>query len=59
MVRPGDALRVLPSGRTTTVAQVFVGEGAAASGVAGQSVTLTLGSEVDVSRGDVLAAAGA
>jgi bifunctional enzyme CysN/CysC len=56
-VRPGDALRVLPSGRTSTVARVFSGEGEASSAVAGESVTLTLADEIDVSRGDVLAAA--
>src|SRR5579863_9745289 len=56
-VRRGDSLRVLPSGRTTTVARVFTGEGEASVGVAGQSVTLTLADEIDVSRGDVLAAA--
>ncbi|HSY95399.1 MAG TPA: sulfate adenylyltransferase subunit CysN [Steroidobacteraceae bacterium] len=58
-VRRGDSLRVLPSGRTTTVARVFTGEGEASVGFAGQSVTLTLADEIDVSRGDVLAAAGA
>jgi bifunctional enzyme CysN/CysC len=58
-VRPGDALRVLPSGRTSTVARVLTGEGEASVGVAGQSVTLTLADEMDVSRGDVLCAAGA
>jgi bifunctional enzyme CysN/CysC len=58
-VRRGDSLRVLPSGRTTTVARVFTGEGEASVGLAGQSVTLTLADEIDVSRGDVLASAGA
>jgi bifunctional enzyme CysN/CysC len=58
-VRPGDALRVLPSGRTSRVARVYTGEGDAAAAVAGQSVTLTLADEIDVSRGDVLAAAEA
>jgi bifunctional enzyme CysN/CysC len=57
VVRRGDALRVLPSGRTSTVARVFSGEGEASSAVAGESVTLTLADEIDVSRGDVLAAA--
>jgi len=55
-VRRGDSLRVLPSGRTTTVARILTGEGEADSGVAGESVTLTLADEIDVSRGDVLAA---
>jgi bifunctional enzyme CysN/CysC len=58
-VRPGDALRVLPGGRTSRVAKVFTGEGEATAAVAGQSVTLTLADEIDVSRGDVLAAADA
>jgi bifunctional enzyme CysN/CysC len=58
-VRPGDALRVLPSGRTSTVAKVLTGSGEASCGVAGQSVTLTLTDEIDVSRGDVLCAAAA
>jgi bifunctional enzyme CysN/CysC len=57
MVRRGDALRVLPSGRTSTVLRVLTG-GEAEVGVAGQSITLTLADEIDVSRGDVLAAAG-
>ncbi len=57
VVRPGDALRVLPSGRTSSVARVLTGEGEARIGVAGQSVTLTLADEIDVSRGDVLSAA--
>ena len=59
MVRPGDALRALPSGRISTVARVFTGEGAVDAAVAGQSVTLTLNDEIDVSRGDVLSAADA
>jgi bifunctional enzyme CysN/CysC len=58
-VRRGDALRALPSGRTSTVARIFTGEGEAGQAVAGQSVTLTLADEIDVSRGDVLAAADA
>ena len=59
VVRRGDSLRVLPSGRTATVARVFTGEGEASVGLTGQSVTLTLADEIDVSRGDVLAAADA
>lgn len=57
-VRRGDALRVLPSGRTSTVARILTGDGDAEVALAGQSVTLTLSGEIDVSRGDVLAAAG-
>jgi bifunctional enzyme CysN/CysC len=57
-IKPGDAVRVLPSGKTSTVARVVTFDGDLEQGVAGQSVTLTLADEVDCSRGDVIAAAG-
>ena len=56
-VAPGDRVRVLPSGRATTVASVIGPDGELARAVAGQAVTLTLADEVDASRGDVVAAA--
>jgi len=56
-VRPGDRIRVLPSGQTTTVARIVTADGDLDEAVAGQAVTLTLADEIDVSRGDVLAAA--
>ncbi len=56
-VRPGDAVRVLPSGRTSTVARIVAFDGDLNEAVAGQSVTLTLSDEIDCSRGDVIAAA--
>ena len=56
-VRPGDAVRVLPSGRTTSVARIVTFDGDLDEAVAGQSVTLALADEVDCSRGDVIAAA--
>jgi len=58
-VRRGDRLRVLPSGRESRVARIVVAGGDLESASAGQSVTLTLDAEVDISRGDVLAAADA
>jgi bifunctional enzyme CysN/CysC len=58
-VRPGDAIRVLPSGRTSTVARIVTMDGDLPHAVAGQSVTLTLSDEIDCSRGDVIAAADA
>ncbi|AJP72600.1 sulfate adenylyltransferase subunit CysN [Sphingomonas hengshuiensis] len=58
-VRPGDAVRILPSGRTTRVERIVALGGDLAEAVAGQSVTLTLADEVDCSRGDVIAAADA
>jgi len=56
-VRRGDRLRVLPSGRDSRVARILTGNGDLESASAGQSVTVTLDSHVDISRGDVLAAA--
>jgi bifunctional enzyme CysN/CysC len=58
-VRPGDRVRILPSGRESAVARVVTYDGDLEEAVAGQSVTITLTDEVDVSRGDVLAAATA
>ncbi len=57
IVRPGDRLRALPSGRTSRVARILAAGNDAPYAVAGESVTLTLDDEIDVSRGDVLAAA--
>ncbi|MEO7423181.1 MAG: GTP-binding protein [Ornithinibacter sp.] len=57
-VRPGDEVIVLPSGRRTTVTGVDLGERALDVAVAPQSVTLRLADEVDVSRGDLICAAG-
>ncbi|BBB12114.1 sulfate adenylyltransferase subunit CysN [Sphingopyxis sp. FD7] len=56
-VRPGDAVRILPSGKTTTVDRIVTLDGDLDEAVAGQSVTLTLSDEVDCSRGDVIAVA--
>jgi len=56
-VRPGDAIRVEPSGRTSTIARIVTQGGDLDIAVAGQSVTLTLADEVDCSRGDVIAGA--
>jgi bifunctional enzyme CysN/CysC len=56
-IRPGDRLRVLPSGRETRIARIVTADGDLTAASAGQSVTLTLDTETDISRGDVLAAA--
>ncbi len=53
-IRPGDRVRVLPSGRETTVTRIVTSGGDLAHAVANQSVTLTLADEVDISRGDLL-----
>ncbi|MFC3182027.1 sulfate adenylyltransferase subunit CysN [Cypionkella sinensis] len=54
VVRPGDAIRVLPSGKTTTVKSIVTMDGDLDQAIAGQSVTITFNDEVDCSRGDVI-----
>ena len=56
-IKPGDTVRVVPSGKTTKVKTIATFDGDLDEAVAGQSVTLTLEDEVDCSRGDVIAAA--
>ncbi|WP_166209714.1 sulfate adenylyltransferase subunit CysN [Cognatiluteimonas telluris] len=56
-VQAGDEIVALPSGRRSTVARIVTADGDLARARAGQAVTLTLGDELDISRGDVIAAA--
>jgi bifunctional enzyme CysN/CysC len=56
-IRPGDHVRALPSGRESQVARIVTYDGDLAHAAAGQSVTLTLTHEIDIGRGDVIAAA--
>ncbi|MHB8693964.1 MAG: sulfate adenylyltransferase subunit CysN [Solirubrobacteraceae bacterium] len=56
-ITPGDRIRVLPSGQTSTVERIVTRDGDLPEAVAGQSITLTLADEIDVSRGDLVAAA--
>ncbi|MBK6493432.1 MAG: sulfate adenylyltransferase subunit CysN [Sphingomonadales bacterium] len=58
-VKPGDAIRVLPSGKTSTVTKVVTLDGDLDEAVAGQSVTVCFADEVDCSRGNVIATADA
>jgi bifunctional enzyme CysN/CysC len=56
-VQPGDPVRVLPAGRTTRVKDIVLWHDRVGRAQAGDSITLTLADEVDVSRSDVIAAA--
>ncbi|MCL6250426.1 sulfate adenylyltransferase subunit CysN [Altererythrobacter sp. KTW20L] len=58
-VKPGDAVRIVPSGKTSTVAKIVTMGCDLVEAVAGESVTITLADEVDCSRGSVIAAADA
>ncbi len=56
-VRVGDAVRVLPSGKTSTISRIVTLGADLDEAVAGQSVTLCFADEIDCSRGDVIAIA--
>lgn len=56
-VRPGDRVRVSPSGLSSTVGRIVTYGGDLPRAVLGQGVTLTLADAIDISRGDVLASA--
>jgi sulfate adenylyltransferase subunit 1 len=58
-VAPGDEVVVLPQGRRTTVARIDTADGPLDVAGAGRSVTVLLADDIDVSRGDLLAAAAA
>ena len=53
-VSAGDEVVVLPSGRRTRIREVLLHGESVEAGRAGQSLTLTLAEEIDVSRGDML-----
>ena len=55
-IRPGDRIKSLPSGTESTVERIVTYDGDLDMAHAGQSVTITLNDEIDVSRGDVLVA---
>ena len=53
-VSVGDTIQVLPKKVTSTVKSIITFENELTTAIRGQSVTLTLTDEIDVSRGDVL-----
>ena len=58
-IKTGDAVKALPSARTSVVKSIVTMDGELEEATAGQSVTVTLEDEIDISRGDVLCAADA
>ena len=56
-LRVGDRVRVVPSGVDSQVSAILCGDASLQQAGEGRSVTLTLASEVDVSRGDVITSA--
>ena len=56
-VKPGEKIRVLPSGKTSTVSKIVTFDGDLDEAVAGQSVTICFDDEIDCSRGSVISVA--
>ncbi|MET0362459.1 MAG: sulfate adenylyltransferase subunit CysN [Sphingobium sp.] len=56
-VRPGDKIRVLPSGKNSVISRIVTLDGDLDKAIAGQSVTLCFQDEIDCSRGDVISIA--
>ena len=56
VIAPGDSVAVLPSGQTSRIKEVLGPQGAVERAEAGAAVTVTLASEIDIARGDMLAA---
>jgi len=58
VVKVGDEIRILPSGKTSHVKSIVTYDGELQAAFTGQAITLTLTTEVDVSRGDMIVLAG-
>jgi len=56
-IKAGDRIRVQPSGKESTVSRIVTMNGDLPMAVAGQSITLVLADEIDISRGDVISIA--
>ena len=56
-IRPGDAIRALPSGQLATVERVVLFDQDLNQALTDQAVTLTLDTEIDLSRGDLIVSA--
>jgi sulfate adenylyltransferase large subunit len=56
IIKPGDTVTTLPSGRKSKVKRIVTWDGDLEMAHAPMSVTLTLEDEIDISRGDVLVA---
>jgi sulfate adenylyltransferase subunit 1 len=54
IVNVGDEIKALPSGKASTVKSIVTYDGDLQQAFAGQAVTLTLDTEIDISRGDVI-----
>lgn len=53
-IKTGDAIRVQPSGKTSSIERIVTQDGDLETAVTGQAVTLTLKDQIDISRGDII-----
>jgi bifunctional enzyme CysN/CysC len=53
-IKPGDTIRALPSGKTSTVERLVTYDGDLAMATSAQAITMTLTTEIDISRGDII-----
>lgn len=56
-LRKGDAITVLPSGKSSQIKSIVTFDGELEHAIAGQAITLTLEDEIDISRGDLIVSA--
>lgn len=54
IIRPGDKITALPSGKTSSVKAIVNFDGELDEAFVGQAITLTLNDEIDISRGDMI-----
>ncbi|MFC3284263.1 sulfate adenylyltransferase subunit 1, partial [Litchfieldella rifensis] len=59
ILRPGQAVKALPSGKRSTVERIVTYDGDLEAAYPGQAISVTLADEIDISRGDWLVAANA
>lgn len=53
-LKAGDKVKVLPSGKESTIEKIVTFDGELDKAIQGESITLTLDDEIDISRGDVI-----
>tara|TARA_B110000914_G_scaffold7374_1_gene6166 strand:- start:14059 stop:15948 length:1890 start_codon:yes stop_codon:yes gene_type:complete len=53
-IRVGDEVKIIPGGQSSTIETIITGDSEVTNASAGESITITLDDQIDVSRGDIL-----
>ena len=53
-IRVGDEIKIIPGGQSSTIETIITGDRDVTKATAGESITITLDDQIDVSRGDIL-----